>query len=107
MAQKGIGVRVISIDPAIAKIAHQQVIAEPVKIRRRNRQPPGRVQRAPGRNALEERHEVQVTLAGQGVQRPIKLPGDVIWCVATAEGTFCVGVRFQRRLTYADLQRLT
>jgi hypothetical protein len=41
------------------------------------------------------------------VLRPIKLLATVVWCRPTAEGTFCAGARFQKRLPYADFQAVT
>lgn len=53
------------------------------------------------------RQEVEITLLGIGHQRPLQLMGEVTWCVATADGNHCVGVKFQRFLSYTDLQQLT
>lgn len=56
---------------------------------------------------LEVGREVEVNLEGLGHRRPIKLPGKAVWCVALADGTWCVGVQFQRNLQYLDLLQLT
>jgi hypothetical protein len=56
--------------------------------------------------ALQPGQEIEVALLGPGQCRPIKALGQVIWCVATADGTFCVGARFHKRLGYPDFQSL-
>jgi hypothetical protein len=58
------------------------------------------------KTALGERQEVELGLLGLGHQRPLKLIGDVVWCVEAGDGGHCVGVRFQRRLPYGDFQCL-
>jgi hypothetical protein len=50
--------------------------------------------------------EVEISLVGAARGRIEKSVADVIWCVAAADGTHCVGARFRRRLAYADLQEL-
>ncbi len=56
---------------------------------------------------LPRRQAVLVSLEGQGHHRPVRIPGVITWSVPTAEGTFCVGVKFDKRLPYADFVRLT
>ena len=51
--------------------------------------------------------EVELTLQGMGHPRPLKLNAEVVWCVPTAEKTYCIGARFRKNLSYADLQQLT
>jgi hypothetical protein len=58
------------------------------------------------REALEPGREVEVGLEGLGHRRPVKCTGRVIWSLETAEGTYCVGIHFQRALPYADLLQL-
>src|SRR5438132_14204683 len=55
---------------------------------------------------LEPKEEVLIELLGVGHRKPIKLPAHVCWVVTTADGVYCVGASFQRRLRYADLQQL-
>jgi hypothetical protein len=50
--------------------------------------------------------EVEVGLLGAGQTRRTIRAAHVVWCVATAEGGFCVGLRFQKPLAEADLQLL-
>jgi hypothetical protein len=58
------------------------------------------------REALEPRQEIEVSLEGAGHVRPLVLRAEVIWCAATADGFYCMGAQFQRRLSHADLQIL-
>ena len=55
---------------------------------------------------LDVHQDVEVNLLGPGKGRPFKVLADVIWCVAAADGTFCVGARFQKALRFFDLQAL-
>jgi hypothetical protein len=59
------------------------------------------------REELKPGREVEVGLLGVGHLRPVVRAANVVWCVAAAGGGFCVGVRFQKALPYADLQDLT
>jgi hypothetical protein len=54
--------------------------------------------------ALEPGQEIEVSITGPGRGRPHKQLAEVAWCVPTAEGAFCVGARFLKRLSYAELQ---
>jgi hypothetical protein len=49
--------------------------------------------------------EVEVHFEGPAQRRPAKAPAVVIWAVAADRG-WCVGLRFERRLPYADLHPL-
>lgn len=54
--------------------------------------------------------DVEVGLLPPGGAREVVRKGRVIWVVPTAEGTFCVGVEFAKRLDYSallDLSRTT
>jgi hypothetical protein len=59
------------------------------------------------KSALDKGNETEVSIAGYGQSRPVKLPADVVWAVQAADGTYCIGARFQKRLTYAELGHLT
>jgi hypothetical protein len=56
---------------------------------------------------LEPRQEVEVELQGQSHPRPLKFPAKVVWSAGAGEGTYTVGVVFERRLSYTELQDLT
>jgi hypothetical protein len=56
---------------------------------------------------LEKGQEVEVNLQGQSQPRPLKLPAVVVWATPLPDGTYSVGVTFQRRLSYTDLQDLS
>ena len=59
------------------------------------------------KDALLPGREVSLSLAGQSTLRPIPRVGNVAWCVPAADGTFCVGVSFQKRLPYRDFLELS
>jgi hypothetical protein len=58
------------------------------------------------KEALKRGQPVEVGLEGLGRQKPIKLPAVVVWCVAGADGNHLVGTRFERALSWADIQAL-
>jgi hypothetical protein len=41
------------------------------------------------------------------VHRPVKALANVVWSVATADGKYCVGARFQKLFPYPDLLSLS
>lgn len=53
---------------------------------------------------LTQREEVEINLLGMGQARPVRLPAEVVWCIETKEGEFCVGIQFRRPLNFRDLQ---
>ena len=55
-------------------------------------------------SALNPPQEIEVSVAPTSQSRPIKALADVVWCVPAADGTFCIGARFQKRLRYQDFQ---
>ena len=59
------------------------------------------------KQALEPGREVSIGLEGQSSIRPIPRVAVVAWCVAAADGAFCTGVIFQKRLAYRDLLELS
>jgi PilZ domain len=53
---------------------------------------------------LKKGDEVEIGLTGIGRSKPMNMMADVRWCRAEEEGdTFLVGIKFRRRLGYADL----
>jgi len=50
--------------------------------------------------------ELEINLESINHRRPLKILGNVAWAVPTADGTCCVGVRFQRSLRYAEVTQL-
>ena len=55
---------------------------------------------------LKPRQEVEVSMQAPGQLREIKHVGQVVWTVPASDGTFCIGVQFDRRLSYAAVQDL-
>jgi hypothetical protein len=51
-------------------------------------------------------HEVEISLEAMGDQRPTKISGDVMWCVAMADGNHCLGIRFNKPLKWTLLTSL-
>jgi hypothetical protein len=49
---------------------------------------------------------VAVTLEAVNHRRPLRHTGRVVWCMETADQKFCVGLCFDKRLPYADLNKL-
>lgn len=56
---------------------------------------------------LQPRQEVQVSLLGPACMREVVRNGLVVWSVATADGAYCIGIEFEKRLEYAALLDLT
>jgi PilZ domain len=55
---------------------------------------------------LAEGAEFELNFESAG-SRPIKLLAIVVWSMESADGRFVTGVRFQKALSYADLQALS
>jgi hypothetical protein len=58
------------------------------------------------REALRPGQEVTVGLLGPG-QQTVRVLGVVAWALPDADGGCVAGLRFERRLSYQDLQHLT
>jgi hypothetical protein len=56
--------------------------------------------------ALDFDREVEVVLTGYGMNKPIKRSAHTRWQVKLDDGRFCIGLEFQKRLDYRDLQTL-
>jgi hypothetical protein len=56
--------------------------------------------------ALRPGQEIEVSLEGVAHCRPVRASARVVWAVEAADGTYCVGAKFERTLSYADLQHL-
>lgn len=50
--------------------------------------------------------EVEMQIVGNGINKPIKRTATIRWQVQLADGRFCVGAEFQKRLPYRDWQNL-
>lgn len=55
---------------------------------------------------LQVGQEVEINLESNNQRRPVKIFGNIVWAIPTAEGGHCVGVCFQRSLRYAELTLL-
>lgn len=51
--------------------------------------------------------EVEITFESIALHRPVKRSATVVWCVAAEDGTYGVGVRFEKFLGFTDWQALT
>jgi hypothetical protein len=58
------------------------------------------------REALPPGQAIEVGLEGLGHARPVGLAAQVVWCVAAAEGDYCIGAHFERPLSYPNLHCL-
>jgi hypothetical protein len=56
--------------------------------------------------ALEPKQRVVLELYSVASPKPVNVEARVVRCEPAAEGTCLVGVRFERNLPYAELQRL-
>jgi hypothetical protein len=50
--------------------------------------------------------QVEISLEGLWQRQPLRLPAEVVWCLATSDGKQCAGIKFHKRLSYADFQSL-
>jgi hypothetical protein len=57
--------------------------------------------------SLAEKEEVELTLIAPGLTREVKHLGRVIWALTTAEGHYCIGIQFEKRLNYGTLTDLS
>jgi c-di-GMP-binding flagellar brake protein YcgR len=58
------------------------------------------------RTALEVGQQVEVCLEGNAMGRGIKRVAKVVWALVLESGNHCVGLQFEKRIAYADLQKL-
>ena len=58
------------------------------------------------KTALRLEGEVEITIIGHGMQKPIKRLAYVRWQVTLEDGQHCIGAEFQKRLIYRDWQNL-
>ncbi len=58
------------------------------------------------KSALAPGQQVEISLEGLWQRQPLRLPAEVVWCLPTADGKHCAGIKFHKRLSYADFQSL-
>jgi len=58
-------------------------------------------------SAVAVGQEVQISLEPIGARRPTGLAAIVVWCIPLADGTHCVGARFDKPLNWMLLQGLS
>jgi hypothetical protein len=58
------------------------------------------------KSPLPAGQQVEISLEGLWQRQPLRLPAEVVWCLATADGKQCMGLKFLKRLSYADFQGL-
>ena len=56
------------------------------------------------KSALEKGQQIEVSLAAPLAPRCLKGQAKVAWALALADGNYCVGAQFERRLSYRELQ---
>jgi hypothetical protein len=59
------------------------------------------------KEALKPREDVVLNLETVISLRPVKCPGQVAWCQPVGDGTYSVGIRFERRVPWLELLNLT
>jgi hypothetical protein len=52
---------------------------------------------------LETGSEVEVRLINPIHRQPLRTLAEVIWCVETKDGAYCIGAHFRKPLLYRDL----
>jgi hypothetical protein len=55
---------------------------------------------------LTTSQEVEVVFSGYGLSGPIKRLANLRWLLKLDDGKFCIGVEFQKRLDFRDLQSI-
>jgi hypothetical protein len=55
---------------------------------------------------LPLKQEVEIVIYPQGSRQAIKRLANVVWVVAAGDKCFCVGLKFQKRVAYADVGRI-
>jgi hypothetical protein len=58
------------------------------------------------KESLQPGEEVELNLEGIWHRRPLRLMGNVTWCAPGAGDRLEAGIRFPKRLPYADLSQL-
>jgi c-di-GMP-binding flagellar brake protein YcgR len=56
--------------------------------------------------AVEVMAEMEIIIAGYGMNKPLKRLANVRWVVKLEDGRYCIGAEFQKRLVYRDWQNL-
>jgi hypothetical protein len=56
--------------------------------------------------AMDVNSEIELVIVGYGMGKPIKRQATVRWIVQLADGGFCIGTEFRKRLLYRDWQNL-
>ena len=55
---------------------------------------------------LAPKEEVEVLILGCHLGKPIKRLANTCWCVTLETGNFCVGLEFQKRLSFAEVLQI-
>lgn len=56
---------------------------------------------------LENKEEVEVLVSSFGLRQPIKRLATVVWVMPLEGGQSCVGLQFQKRLSYQEIQQFS
>src|SRR5262245_28190133 len=57
--------------------------------------------------ALEPKEEVEVLVSSFGLRQPVKRMASVAWSLPLEDGQYCVGLQFQKRLSYQEIQQFS
>jgi hypothetical protein len=55
---------------------------------------------------LDKGQTIALSLEGAWHARPLTADGKVCWCMPLADGTYCVGIHFEKTLPYHEVQDL-
>jgi len=56
---------------------------------------------------LDKGQTITLSLEGAWHARPLTAEGKVCWCAALADGTYCIGIHFEKTLPYQEVQDLS
>lgn len=57
------------------------------------------------KSPMNPKDEVEITLTGHGVNKPVKRMATVAWVAKLETGQFAIGCLFDKRLAYADVTK--
>lgn len=59
------------------------------------------------RSGLQPHDEVEIVLQDYGQRSAVKRLASVCWCLPLQDGRFCVGVSFEKWISFADIQQVS
>jgi hypothetical protein len=56
------------------------------------------------REACTQGQEIEIYLTTVSHRKPLRMRGDVVWCLRTEDGDYCIGIQFRGTLPFRDVQ---